>query len=265
MSVKLLLLKSGEQVIADVKEMLVGDEESPKVVGYFLNKPCVVNIRIPGRNSPSDAEKNNIQTRPIFTGNALRHPAFSSLVSKRNKLSSFKNADYNTRSDQLFSDRFRAIWYYSIKSISNNNTIYSASFYASSSTSLSDDDARITKRVFIPSKKLRGFEPGKIGPKDGNDYIGGNFGTAFNLTSTLPRLFTEVQDLDMSLFFDAANVWGVDYSSLIDDNSKIRSSIGLALDWFTPIGPLSFSLASPITKSSTDETETFRFRIGTTF
>ena len=39
-------------------------------------------------------ENNNIQTRPIFSGNALRHPAFSSLISKRNKLSSFKNADY---------------------------------------------------------------------------------------------------------------------------------------------------------------------------
>ena len=62
MAVKLLLLKSGEQVIADVKEMLVGDEESPKVVGYFLNKPCVVNIRIPKGNAPSDVEKNNIQT-----------------------------------------------------------------------------------------------------------------------------------------------------------------------------------------------------------
>ena len=39
-------------------------------------------------------ENNNIQTRPIFSGNALRHPAFSTLISKRNKLSSFKNADY---------------------------------------------------------------------------------------------------------------------------------------------------------------------------
>jgi hypothetical protein len=58
MSVKLLLLKSGEQVIADVKEMLMGDEESPKVIGYFLNKPCVVNIRIPKANSEKE---NNIQ------------------------------------------------------------------------------------------------------------------------------------------------------------------------------------------------------------
>tara|TARA_B100002051_G_C16691005_1_gene615500 strand:+ start:137 stop:1330 length:1194 start_codon:yes stop_codon:yes gene_type:complete len=39
-------------------------------------------------------EKNNIQTRPIFSGNILRHPAFESIISKRNNLNSFKNSDY---------------------------------------------------------------------------------------------------------------------------------------------------------------------------
>ena len=39
-------------------------------------------------------ENQKIQTRPIFTGNTLRHPAFSNLISKRNKLNSFKNSDY---------------------------------------------------------------------------------------------------------------------------------------------------------------------------
>ena len=39
-------------------------------------------------------EKNNIQTRPIFSGNSLRHPAFENLVSKKNVLNSFKNSDY---------------------------------------------------------------------------------------------------------------------------------------------------------------------------
>ena len=39
-------------------------------------------------------EQNNIQTRPIFSGNILRHPAFSKVISKRNKINSFKNSDY---------------------------------------------------------------------------------------------------------------------------------------------------------------------------
>ena len=39
-------------------------------------------------------EKNNIQTRPIFSGNILRHPAFKQIINRKNKLSSFKNADY---------------------------------------------------------------------------------------------------------------------------------------------------------------------------
>jgi len=39
-------------------------------------------------------EKNYIQTRPIFAGNILRHPAFSNLVSKKNKINSLQNADY---------------------------------------------------------------------------------------------------------------------------------------------------------------------------
>ena len=41
MTVKILLLKSGEDVIADVKEMISPDK---KVIGYFLSKPCVVKL-----------------------------------------------------------------------------------------------------------------------------------------------------------------------------------------------------------------------------
>ena len=68
----------------------------------------------------------------------------------------------------------------------------------------------------------------------------------------------------MVLFADAANIWGVDYNSSLD-NDGIRSSVGLGLDWLTPVGPLTFSLATPITKEPTDIEETFRFNIGTSF
>ena len=87
---------------------------------------------------------------------------------------------------------------------------------------------------------------------------------AFNVATTLPNVLNSFENVDFSLFYDVANVWGVDYNSEIDSN-KIRSSTGVAIDWLTPIGPLTFSLSQPITKASTDETESFRFNIGTTF
>jgi hypothetical protein len=54
MTVRLLLLKSGEDIIADVKEMVVGEtEETRRVVGYFLHKPCVVKMT-PPTNVPEE-------------------------------------------------------------------------------------------------------------------------------------------------------------------------------------------------------------------
>ena len=143
------------------------------------------------------------------------------------------------------------------------NSVFSFIFFARAVNSF-DDDVRVSKRIYIPSRKLRGFASGKIGPKDGADYIGGNYGAAINLAATLPQFFGELQNVDFSVFFDSANLYGVDYDSSLDSN-KIRSSTGLAIDWFTPIGPLSFSFATPLTKADSDTTETFRFKIGTTF
>jgi hypothetical protein len=47
MAIKLLLLKSGEDMIANVKEMAYGEDEERRVVGYYLNKPCVIKMRDP--------------------------------------------------------------------------------------------------------------------------------------------------------------------------------------------------------------------------
>ncbi len=163
--------------------------------------------------------------------------------------------------DYSIENKYDFVKYYS----PNENAILSFRLLAQSINSLTGDDVRISKRIYIPSKRLKGFEFGKIGPKDGNDYIGGNYAIAFNFATTLPGIFKDLETIDFSFFVDAGNVWGIDYSDTINDNSKIRTSSGLAVDWLTPIGPLSFSFAKPITKADTDRTETFRFDIGTTF
>ena len=178
-------------------------------------------------------------------------------------------------------DGFRSSFFQSIPMISDDYTlenvyklstyhelkedmILSFNLFTKAVNTLSNKDVRLSKRVTIPSRRLRGFEKGKIGPKDNNEYVGGNYGSALNISTTLPNLFEDVQNLDLKLFIDAANVWGVDYNSNLD-SSKLRSSTGVAIDWWTPIGPLSFSLSEAITKADSDKTERFRFQIGTTF
>ena len=144
------------------------------------------------------------------------------------------------------------------------NTVSNVSFHISTINSLDGSDVRISDRIYLSPRKLRGFEPGKIGPKDNLDFIGGNYASALSLSTTLPTLLPELEAIDFNIFLDAGNQWGVDYNSSLD-NSKIRSSTGISIDWSTPVGPLNFVFAQPITKASTDVEQTFRFDIGTTF
>ena len=145
-----------------------------------------------------------------------------------------------------------------------DNIIGAGKFYFTSINGISDKDVRVSKRRFLSSSRLRGFEAGRIGPKDGDDYVGGNYAYSINFTSNIPQIFEESQNLDFLFFADAADIWGVDYDSSIKGDG-IRSSVGLALDWMSPVGPLNFTLAYPIAKKNGDKTESFRFNLGTTF
>ena len=112
---------------------------------------------------------------------------------------------------------------------------------------------------------MRGFERGKVGPVDGNDHVGGNYAAAVNFEANLPNFFPESTNTEAALFLDFGNVWGVDYDDSIDDSNKIRSATGAAINWISPIGPMSFVFSKNITKASTDVTESFNFNLGTTF
>ena len=131
--------------------------------------------------------------------------------------------------------------------------------------SITGDDVRITNRFWLPSKKLKGFHTRNVGPVDASDYVGGNYAAAVNFDTTLPMIFPTLEKVDIRYFLDAANLWGVDYDSSVDQSNTIRASTGLVIDWFTPIGPLNFSLAQDLSKADDDKTETFQFSLGTTF
>ena len=139
------------------------------------------------------------------------------------------------------------------------------SVYTKGVNTISGKDVRISKRAYIPGKKLRGFEIGKVGPIDNKDFIGGNYISTVNISSTLPQILPSFENTDFTIFMDAANVWGIDHSSSVKENSTLRSSVGIGVDLLTPVGPFSFSFAQPLSKASTDITETFRFNLGTSF
>ena len=193
---------------------------------------------------------------------------FGATLDKRNQKFQTSNGFFSSYSIDLpvISDTYTLTNSYRYKYFTElfEDNVSSISLSLKSAHSLKDEDIKLSERIIIPSSSLRGFEFGKVGPKDGDDYIGGNYMSAINFTSTIPQILENSQNTDFVFFIDVASIWGVDYDSALDDN-KIKSSIGIGLDWFSPAGPMNFSLAHPISKSSNDVTESFRFNLGTTF
>ena len=63
MTVKVLLLKSGEDIIADVQEMVSSEDQ---VMGYFLTKPCTVKVKTTKPSPNDDSESKSGTTIAMF-------------------------------------------------------------------------------------------------------------------------------------------------------------------------------------------------------
>ncbi|MDB3873135.1 outer membrane protein assembly factor BamA [Pelagibacteraceae bacterium] len=146
----------------------------------------------------------------------------------------------------------------------NKDYILSLKSGLSSINAFNNKDVKLSDRKFLSSRNLRGFENYGVGPKDGKDHIGGNYSAYSSLASTIPNPLPEKWNADSIIFIDAGNVWGVDYDSS-KDSDKIRSSVGLGLDWTSPLGPLSFVFAQSLSSADGDLEESFSFQIGSSF
>ena len=146
----------------------------------------------------------------------------------------------------------------------SDNVIGAMKFYAATITAI-DDDVRLSKRLRMPAKRLRGFDSKKIGPVDQGDYVGGNYVAALNFEAQLPNLLPEATQTDVAAFLDFGNLWSVDYDSSVGNSSKLRSAVGVTTQMWTPIGPVNFVLAQDLSKAESDKSQTFKFQIGTSF
>ncbi len=112
---------------------------------------------------------------------------------------------------------------------------------------------------------VRGFDGNSLGPKDSNgNPIGGNLKVVGGAEVIFVPPWLESSDsVRMGLFLDVGNVF--DTVSGEYDASEFRASMGVVLNWFSPIGPLVFSFAEPIQEKAGDDIQQFQFTLGFAF
>jgi outer membrane protein insertion porin family len=151
------------------------------------------------------------------------------------------------------------------KELINQDFIGSIKARLDTAIAFDNKNIKLSDRLHGSTSVIKGFENRGIGPIDGGDHIGGNYLSSLSLRSTFPNPIPENLRANTIVFFDVANVWGVDYSDTISDSNKFRTSAGVSLDIMSPFGPISFSYAIPITSTSTDKKQNFLFNIGSSF
>ena len=131
-----------------------------------------------------------------------------------------------------------------------------------------DDDVRIVDRFFLGGRRLRGFEPSGVGPRDAEtgDALGGN--RFYSLTGELgfPLGLPDEINLRGAIFTDIGTLATIDETGpeLLDDSSP-RLSIGAGINFRSPLGPIRLDFARAVIKEDYDRTESFRFSFGTRF
>lgn len=142
--------------------------------------------------------------------------------------------------------------------------IGSIKYKMKSINTINNDNVKLSDRLFLTDTELRGFTFRGVGPKIDGDFIGGNYLYSTTFSSTFPNGIPDKYNISNNIFLDIANVWGSDLDGITDSNT-LRSSIGVAVSWVSPIGPISFSYAEPISKANSDSIRNFNFKLGGAF
>ena len=132
------------------------------------------------------------------------------------------------------------------------------------------NDSRVTDRFFLNSRRMRGFEPGGVGPRDvdTDDALGGNAYAVARLEAEFPIGLPEEYGINGGVFIDYGSVWDVGNTRGADvlyNDFTPRTIGGVAILWDTPIGPLRFNFTEPLDVRSGDKTKNFDVTISTSF
>ena len=139
-------------------------------------------------------------------------------------------------------------------------------FQAGNLNGYNSEYAPLSSNFKLGGKRLRGFKSGKIGPRTGNSYTGGQY---FYLTSLETNIDLNIDafDITSTLFLDVGSVWGLENPaySAIDDDHEERASLGVNFNWDSAIGPINIIYATILSSEATDTTDNLYFDIGYNF
>ncbi len=148
----------------------------------------------------------------------------------------------------------------------SNKFIGSFKLQAGALNGYNDKYAPLSANYKLGGKKLRGFKSGKVGPRTGNSYTGGQYYYVTSIETNFDFDF-EAFDITSTLFADFGSVWGLEnpaYSTINDDH-ELRSSIGINFNWDAAIGPINIVYANVLQSETTDTTDNIYFDIGYNF
>ena len=142
--------------------------------------------------------------------------------------------------------------------------------------SYSEGDSRVIDRFFLNSRKMRGFEPGGIGPREclnrvcgssNNDALGGENFAVVRFEAEFPFGLPEEYGLSGGLFYDVGNLWSLKKTNrdVLYQDGSWRQAVGASVFWKTPIGPLRFNFSDVLKKEVYDRDESFDLTISTRF
>lgn len=157
----------------------------------------------------------------------------------------------------------------------NEEVKFTAAFEAGLLT-YSKGNSRVTDRFFLNSRKMRGFKPDGLGPREcsdrvcgsgNNDALGGENYAVLRLETAFPLGLPEEYGLSGGLFYDIGNLWSLSQTNndVLYRAGSWRQAIGASIFWTTPIGPLRFNFTEVLEKEVYDKDETFDLTISTRF
>ena len=136
--------------------------------------------------------------------------------------------------------------------------------------------SRVVDRFFLGSHKMRGFEPGGLGPREclnrqcgnnNNDTLGGENFAVLRFEAEFPLGLPEEYGFSGGVFYDVGNLWSLSNSNgdVLYEKGSWRHAIGTSIFWDTPIGPLRFNFSEVLKKETYDRSESFDLTISTRF